>query len=146
MSEDAHFSGPTGQKYFQCTCCGVVDYTPTPEDCGCSPEFCRVCHRCCACCKSPGEHFRISYLARTEADDEADVLAFMDDTIRGNSSCASCFGPRCMTCGMCLDHCWHVPEQCKRFSAVARVLTVKDMALLWAIGIRADEDITDAIV
>lgn len=87
-----------------------------------------------------------TYTGRTEADDEADMLAFFDDTIRGNSSCASCLGPRCMTCGMCLDHCWHVPEQCKRFSAVARVLTVKDMALLWAIGIRVDEDITNAFV
>ncbi len=70
MSEDCHES----EAYYQCTCCGIKDYTPGAR-CGCASEFCRECHRCLYCCKSPAQH---EYLRRVRESDAAGLLSEAD--------------------------------------------------------------------
>lgn len=127
MSEDHHESDNGTTKYYHCTCC-VDRFGSVGASCMCAEGHCTLCNRCTLHCKQPALHAilteaeRVGISARDQYDD---AYAWFQERQARRS------GDR-------------RPEI--RAGVFDHILTAEDCALLWACGIRADEDMLYATV
>lgn len=121
MSEDCHEIDPTPTRYYHCTCC-LDRHGSVGESCMCVDDHCTECNRCLRHCKQPALHAIVmeSLRAEKEFNDRDDYYA----------------GQPTRRCGDRRPH--NAPE--------AYRITAEDCALLWACGIRVDEDMPYANV